>query len=130
MIDYLGLADLIALHIEVMTRLGLQPVRLRDEEGLKGVLTLPQAAAHYRRADLVGQAAVLAVGLAQLQPFAAGNHPTAYAAMELFLSLNGRVRPGDPLRLAQYLMAIAGEHDLETATALFEARLRAEVIDR
>jgi prophage maintenance system killer protein len=129
-VDYLGLGDLLALHAEVMARLGRQPTPLRDEDGLQAELLRPQAAAHYERADLVRQAAILGVGVAQLQPFEAGSHPTAYAAMETFLLLNGLALSGDPVRLATYLRLIAGEHDRATATDLLDAQLRREVRQR
>jgi prophage maintenance system killer protein len=129
-VDYLGLGDLIALHAEVMARLGRQPAPLRDEDGLQAELVRPQAAAHYERADLVRQAAILGVGIARLQPFGAGSYPTAYAAMETFLLLNGLILTGDPVRLATYLRLIAGEHDQATAMDLLDAQLRREVRQR
>ena len=126
MIDYLSLGDLVALHAEVMGRLDHPPAALRDEEGLRAELLRPQGAAHYQRADLIRQAAILAVGIAPTQPFETGTHPTAYAAMETFLALNGLGLTGDPVRLALHLRSVAGEHDRETATSLVEETLRAE----
>ena len=127
MVDYLSVEDVIALHAEVMKRLGLAPSPLRDENALREECLRPQSDAHYERADLVRQAAVLAIGIAQRKPFVAGNYRTAYAAMETFLELNGQSLAEDPSALwdlGTYLERLAQEHERAVATDLFEGRLR------
>jgi death-on-curing protein len=63
--------------------------QLRSPEGLESALARPQFYAHYQDADLAMQAAVLAHGIAETQPFIEGNKRTALAALRVFLLLNG-----------------------------------------
>jgi len=49
----------------------------------------PSLLAHYEDADIARQAAVLAHGIAETQPFIEGNKRTALACLALFLDLNG-----------------------------------------
>jgi prophage maintenance system killer protein len=51
--------------------------QLRSRETLEGALGRPQSYAHYEEADLALQAAVLAHGIAETQPFIDGNKRTA-----------------------------------------------------
>jgi prophage maintenance system killer protein len=128
--DYLGLGDVIALHAEVMGCLGRSPAPLLDEDGLSAELHRPRAAALYEQADLIRQAAILAVHIAHLRPLAAGNLPTAFAATESFLNLNGwSIRPGHSVELAYLLRLLSEEPEAEGATVRFEARLRSVVTD-
>jgi len=92
-IDYLSLDDVAWVHADRRQRLGLDPAPLHAPfslwaERLATELQRSQAAAHYEQADLIRQAAFLAVGIAFLKPFVAGNYRIAYAAMETFLDLN------------------------------------------
>ncbi|MHB8576951.1 MAG: type II toxin-antitoxin system death-on-curing family toxin [Dehalococcoidia bacterium] len=63
--------------------------QLRSRDGLESALARPQFYAHYQEADLSQQAAVLAHGIAETQPFIEGNKRTALASMLTFLALNG-----------------------------------------
>lgn len=129
MTDDLSLGDVIAIHAEVMGRLGRWPAALVDEDGLSAELQRPRAAAHYEGADLIRQAGILAVRIAQLRPFADGNLPPAFAAMETLLSFNGwSIRLGHSVDLARLLRLLSEEHDAEEATAQFERRLRSVVM--
>jgi death on curing protein len=49
----------------------------------------PQTHAHYGDTDIASQAAVLAHGIAETQPFIEGNKRTALAALLTFLAVNG-----------------------------------------
>ncbi len=85
-------------------------------------------AAHYESADIVRQAALLAVAISQAQAFVDGNKRTAYAASETFLEMNGFEFVGIPLEMAQQLEAVASREDsLDAATDRFEAWLRERV---
>lgn len=122
---YLSLADVIALHHAVMERSGYAPAPLRSEPLLDSAVQRPRTAAYYEEADLIRQAALLAVGIAQAQAFLDGNKRTAYAALDVFLRLNSRLFDGNPLALAQQLEAVAERSDsLDAATERFEAWLR------
>jgi death-on-curing protein len=127
-VQYLGLADTIALHAAVMERTGYAPTPLRDEGALDSALQRPQAAAYYEDADLLRQAALLAIGISQAQAFLDGNKRTAYATFDVFLRLNGIAFNGEPIALAEQLEEVASRTDsLEAATARFEAWLREHV---
>jgi death-on-curing protein len=124
--DWLSLADVLALHAEVMQRMGSRPAPLREEGLLESAVLRPQTAAYYDEADLVRQAALLATGIAQAQAFIDGNKRTALAALETFLRLNGHRCRADSLELAQQIEALATRTDsLAAATERFEAWLRA-----
>ncbi len=123
----LSVADVLALHAEVMEGMGYRPAPLRDPGALESAVLKPQAA-YYEGADLVRQAALLAIGLSQAQAFIDGSKRTAYIAALVFLRVNGRPYTGDYLELAQQLEAVAMRTDsLEAATRRFEDWLRPRV---
>lgn len=112
----------------VSERTGQGPAPLRDEGRLESALVRPRMPAHYEQADLVRQCALLAAGIAQAQAFLDGNKRTAFAAVDLFLRLNGRAFVGDPLEIAQQLEALAiREGSVEEATSRFEGWLRERI---
>ncbi len=49
----------------------------------------PKTRAHYENADIASQAAALAHGIAESQPFVEGNKRTALAALLTFIAVNG-----------------------------------------
>ena len=118
-----------ALHHEMIEGMGHNPAPLRDVGLLESAVMKPQMAAYYEGADIVRQAALLAVGIAQNQPYVDGNKRTAYIAVLVFLRRNGRPYEGDYLALAQQLEAVATRTDsLEAATGRFEGWLREHTI--
>jgi death-on-curing protein len=124
--QYLSLADVIALHEAAMHRTGYAAAPLRDEGLLDSAVQRPRTAAYYEGADLIRQAALLAVGISQVQAFLDGNKRTAYASLDVFLRLNDLMFSGDPIALAQQLEAVATRTDsLDAATSRFEEWLRA-----
>ena len=124
-VRYLATADVMALHVATMRRLGSPPEALRDEGLLASTVLRPQMAAHYEDADLIRQAALLAVGIAQNQPYVDGNKRTACVAGAVFLELNCRHFSGDSVELARQLELLAERTDsLDAATFRFEAWLR------
>lgn len=124
---WLDLAEIVALHETIMRRMGWVPAAFRDEGGLESAVVRPQMAAHYEDADLVRQAALPAVGISQARAFLDGNKRTAYAALELFLLVNGLAITANPLLVAQRLEAAAEAADRQSATAAFEDGLRSHV---
>lgn len=125
---YLSVADVIAIHIAMMERLGSSPEPLRDEGLLESAVLKPRMAAYYEGADLIRQAALLAIGISQNQPFVDGNKRTAYMAAWMFLEHNGRRFAGDALELARQLERVAERADsLAEATDRFERWLREHV---
>lgn len=130
-VEYLSVADLIALHEAIMERTGSGPAPLRDEGLLESAAMRPQTAAYDEGADLVRQAALLAIGISQNQPFMEGNKRTAYAALDTFLRLNGQAYDGEPIARSAQLERIAERPgSLGVATDAFEAWLRQRVTSR
>ncbi len=124
-IRYLSVSDVIALHAEMMGRMGESPAPLRDAGLLESAVLRPQMAAHYESADIARQAALLAVGISQNQPFVDGNKRAAYLAAATFLRVNRQPFTGPPMDLARELEAVALRADsLDAATRRFEAWLR------
>ena len=118
----------IALHAQMLRDTGYPPTALRDRGLLESAISKPQMAAFYEDADLVRQAALLGVGIAQNQPFIDGNKRAAYLAMLVFLQVSSRPFVGEPLELAHQIEALGTRTDsLEAATDRFEAWLREHV---
>lgn len=125
---YLQLRDAISMHGEMLHRLRRMSEALRDENVLESAIIRPRMAAHYEDADIVRQAALLALAVSQAQAFVDGNKRTAYASLDVFLRLNGLMYIGEPIALAQQLEAVASREDsLDAATDRFEAWLRERV---
>jgi death on curing protein len=117
-----------ALHSEMMEQMGQRPAPVRDAGLLESAVLKPQMAAYYENADVIRQAAVLAVGIAQNQPYVDGNKRTGYIAALVFLRRNGHPFTGDYLEMAQQLEAVATRTDsLDAATGRLENWLRERV---
>ena len=127
-IYYLSLADVIALHQAIMEKFGFASAPLRDEGMLESTIMRPRMTVYFSGADIIRQAALLAVGISQAQAFLDGNKRIAFLACDVFLRLNGLAIVGDPLELAVQLVADAERRsDLEEATDVFEEWLRRQV---
>lgn len=112
-----------------MERTGFAPAPLRGEGALESATMRPQMAAHYEQADLIRQAALLAVGISQAQAFLDGNKRTAFISCRIFMLRNGLTLT-DPLGFAKQLELVAERSErLDEATADFEEWLRQSVTD-
>ena len=89
MTSYPTIADVMAIHEEVMSWFGLGPNPIRDENALDSAISRTRMAEFYEDADLLRQAALLAVGISQAQAFLDGNKRSALAATDAFLRRNG-----------------------------------------
>jgi len=85
MTDYLTLADVLAMHADLIERYGGSQ-GVRDLGLLQSALYRPQTGYY---ADLIEEAAALWESLAQNHPFIDGNKRTAFAATYTFLAING-----------------------------------------
>lgn len=130
MTRWLDVADVIALHAAIMSRMGWSPAPLRDEGALESAVMRAQMAAFYEDADIIHQAALLAIGISQAQAFVDGNKRTADAALELFLAINDVPLTIDPLDVARELERVAEAEDRVSAAKAFEAWLRQAVSER
>ena len=128
---YPSVAEIIALHDLILSRLGANPQPLRDEGLLESALMRPRMAAWYEEADIIRQAALLAVGISQAQAFVDGNKRTAFATLDAFLWVNGWEYAANPMELARQLEQVATPAtDVAGATDAFEAWLRDNVRPR
>jgi len=117
---YLTVPEIIEIHAQTMESMETNPAPLRSEDLLQSAVMRPQSVAYYGGADLVEQAANLATGISQNQPFLDGNKRTAYAAMITFLDINGLEVQAESTEIARQLIAVAErEGSLEEATTAF-----------
>lgn len=126
MAEYLSVAEVVALHNQIMARMGEPFAPLRDEGLLESALMRAQTAAYYEGADIVRQASLLAIGISQNKPFVDGNKRTAFLALMTFIGLNGFwLSRGHHLELARQLERVATRSGtLDEATNIFESWLR------
>ena len=105
---YLTLEDALELYAAVVEGTTAQAAAaLRARSSLEGALARPASYAHYQDADLAFQAAVLAHGIAEGQPFLDGNKRLALVAMLTFLEANGyRIDATDP-ELAEWIIGLS-----------------------
>jgi death on curing protein len=98
---------------------------VRSVEGILGTLGRPKYYAQYYGSDVVVQAAVLAHGIAETQPFIDGNKRTALVLLADFLRMNGFVLAAPDDHLEQWMLDVA-DHAL-TPSGLAD-RLRPFVV--
>jgi death-on-curing protein len=105
---YLTLEDALELFAAIVGGTpGDAANQLRNPEALEGALARPATHAHYEDADLSLQAAVLAHGIAETQPFIDGNKRAALIAMLTFLEINGtHLQATDP-ELAAWIIDLS-----------------------
>ncbi len=85
MTDYLTLAEVLAIHDDLIARYG-GSLGIRDPGLLEAALFRPQTG-YYE--DLIAEAAALWESLSQNHPFVDGNKRVAFAAVYTFLRANG-----------------------------------------
>src|SRR5216683_7640346 len=85
MTDYLTMAEVLAMHDDLIERYG-GTQGVRDQGLLEAALFRPQTGYY---ADLIEEAAALWESLSQNHPFIDGNKRTAFAATYTFLCING-----------------------------------------
>lgn len=105
---WLTLDDVQFLHGEQLEMFG-GPAGLRDAGLLESALDRPRNRWAYEQGDLPMLAAAYAFGIARNHPFVDGNKRTAFAAMMVFLRINGvRFAPPPPEATAIVLDLAAG----------------------
>lgn len=98
--------------------------QLRSREALDGALGRPINHAQYGEADLALQAAVLAHGIAETQPFIDGNKRTALIAMLVFLELNGVGVEASDREMADWIISFSAGATPPDVAELVRRRLR------
>ncbi len=93
--------------------------QLRDRAALAGALARPINYAQYEGADLALQAAIVAHGIAETQPFIDGNKRAALVVMLAFLEINGGRVEATDRELADWIISFsAGASPREVAVAV------------
>lgn len=102
------------------------PSGIRDEGLLESALQRPLNRYHYEGLeDLCELAATYAIGIASNHPFVDGNKRAAFAALLLFLTLNGRPLAADKAEAIRTMLAVAaGEIDIPHLAAWVRANSR------
>jgi death on curing protein len=105
---YLGVDEALEIYAAILGLTTAQAAdHLRSREALEGALGRPLSYAHYQEADLALQAAVLAHGIAETQPFVDGNKREALIALITFLELNGYVLDANDPELASWIISFS-----------------------
>ena len=102
MIDYLTLADVLAIHEDQLVRYG-GDAGVRDLGLLEAALFRPQTGYY---ADLIAEASALWESLAQNHPFVDGNKRTAFAASYTFLAINGLTITADAATTYAFIIGL------------------------
>lgn len=93
--DYLTVADVLGMHAVLMQRYGGAP-GVRDPGALEAALFRPQTG-YYE--NIVAAAAALLESLAINHPFVDGNKRIAFAAVDVFLRINGWRLQRSPMQI-------------------------------
>lgn len=113
---FLTVEEVLYIHFQVIDRFGgLHGVR--DTGGLKSAVARPHTTVFGNDAypTVIDKAASMLHSLVLNHPFQDGNKRTAFAAMGLFLQLNGISMTGDHREIEDFVVGIAGERlSLET----------------
>jgi death-on-curing protein len=122
---YLTTDDVIGLHAVLFGLTMSQAAdHLRSRDVLEGAVARPRQHAHYAEADLALQAAVLAHGIAEGQPFVDGNKRTALVALYTFLEANGSTIDATEGALAHQILRLS----MDLSADDFGAWVRASLV--
>jgi death-on-curing family protein len=121
---YLSFQDALEIYAAIIGTTSAEATEhLRSRDALEGALGRAETYAHYGGADLALQAAVLAHGIAETQPFIDDNKRAALVAMLTFLEINGhRVHATDP-ELADWIISFSRGASPRVVAELLRARL-------
>lgn len=120
-VTYLTVIEVLAFHEMLVAEFGGM-TGLRDPGALESALYRPRTG-YYR--DVVEEAAALLESFVQNHPFVDGNKRVAFAVMDVFLRINGRVLEVDDDQAHTWLIGLIERHELELAT--IDAWLRTHV---
>jgi death-on-curing protein len=119
---WLGVETVIDIHSELIARFGGRP-GLRDRGALEAALDRPCNKHAYGETRLASLAAAYAYGLTRGHTFVDGNKRIGFAAMLVFLGLNGReLRAPEPEATALMFALAAGEVGEEQAAEWLKRR--------
>ena len=119
---YLTVGEVLAMHAQLLARYGGSE-GVRDAGALESALYRPQTG-YYR--DIVEEAAALWESLAGNHPFVDGNKRAAFAAVDVFLRVNGHRISGDSDMIYRDIIGMheSGTFDFEHLEAWLRAHVR------
>jgi death-on-curing protein len=121
---YLSVVDALQIYAAIFKLApGQAADHLRSQDALEGALGRPASYAHYQQADSALQAAVLAHGIAETQPFVDGDKRTALVAMLTFLELNGYTLSAADPELAAWIISFSSGAGPETIADQIRPRI-------
>ena len=108
---WLTVADVVDLHSEQLAIFG-GPADIRDQTMLESAIGRPRNKWGYGETDLAALAAAYAFGISKNHPFVDGNKRASFAALIVFLRLNGVAFSPDVAETTAAITALAaGEVD-------------------
>jgi len=110
-VTYLTLSEVLAFHEVLIEEFG-GATGIRDLGALESALYRPRTG-YYR--DVVEEAAALFESLVQNHPFVDGNKRVAFAVMDVFLRVNGRVLEVDDVAAHEQLVGLMERGELDLA---------------
>jgi death-on-curing protein len=121
-VTYLTIAEVLAFHEVLIDEFGGSE-RIRDLGAVESALFRPRTG-YYR--DVVEEAAALFESLVQNHPFVDGNKRVAFAVMDVFLRVNGRILDVDDITAHTHLVGLMerGGLDLRAVDAWLRDRVR------
>lgn len=102
MTEYLTVVELLAIHHRLIEEFG-GASGVRDGGALESALFRPQTG-YYR--DVIHEAAALFESLVQNHPFVDGDKRVAFAAMDVFLRINGHVLEVDDDEAYEFIVGL------------------------
>lgn len=109
MTEYLTVVELLAIHDRMLQDFG-GAAGVRDGGALEAALFRPQTGYYV---DVVAEAAALFESLIQNHPFVDGNKRTAFAALDVFLRLNGHLLDVDDADAAEFIVGAMERGELD-----------------
>jgi death-on-curing protein len=121
-VTYLFIVEVLAFHEVLVDEFG-GAAGIRDLGALESALYRPRTG-YYR--DVIEEAAALLESLVQNHPFVDGNKRVAFAVMDVFLRVNGRVLEVDDVAAHEHLVGLMerGELDLAAIDAWLREHVR------
>ncbi len=110
-VTYLTLSEVLAFHEVLIEEFG-GAAGIRDLGALESALYRPRTG-YYR--DVIEEAAALFESLVQNHPFVDGNKRVAFAVMDVFLRVNGRVLEVDDVAAHEQLVGLMEQGALDLA---------------
>jgi death-on-curing protein len=120
-VTYLTLVEVVTFHELLIEEFG-GASGIRDLGALESALYRPRTG-YYR--DVIEEAAALFESLVQNHPFVDGNKRVAFAVMDVFLRVDGRVLEVDDVAAHEHLVGLMERGELELAAV--DAWLREHV---